>query len=65
MGEQNRYTQQGELEAGQDLFISFCGDAKPSERPCSAEQRTTLNGLEVSEQTFLPRSQSPFRTCAS
>lgn len=59
MGEQNRHTPQGEMEGGQDLFITFCIDAKSSERPCSAEQRSTLNGLEVSEQTFLPLSQIP------
>lgn len=53
-----------EMEGGQDLFITFSVDAKSSERPCSAEQRSTLNGLEVSEQTFLPLSHSPFRARA-
>lgn len=59
LGERSRYKPQGETQGGQDLFITFCVDAKSSERPCSAEQRTTLNALEVCEQTFLPLYHSP------
>lgn len=46
----------GGAAGGWDLFITSCIDAKSSERPCSVEQRRTLNGLKVSEQTFPPLS---------
>lgn len=55
MGEKNRHIP-GEMEGGQNLFITFCVDAKSSERPCSAEQRRTLNDLNLSKQIFLPLS---------
>lgn len=59
MGEQNRHTPQGEMEGGQNVFITFCVDAKSLARPCSAEQRSTQNGLEVSKETFLPLPNIP------
>lgn len=52
MGEQNRHTPQGKMEGGQDLFIHFYADANSSERPCSAEQRSTVKVSKWTNKHF-------------